>query len=64
VDGQIGTGNTDATGVLEELHRQKFKGVMALEYEAGSSAQKLIDDLKQSISFFDTTAQEITASKK
>jgi len=37
---------------------------MALEYEAVSSGQKLIDDLKQSISFFDKTAQEITAFKK
>jgi sugar phosphate isomerase/epimerase len=54
-----GTGLTDVKGMLAELQRQKFHGVFSMEYE-GPSGEQLINELKQSIAFFDQTAAQLT----
>jgi sugar phosphate isomerase/epimerase len=61
-DVPLGTGISDAKGMLEELRRQNFKGVFSLEYESGGG-QQLIDDLKKSVEFFDKAAKEIAEGK-
>ena len=53
-----GTGKSDARGMLEELHRQGFKGYFSIEYEHGSVAE-LDKDLPLCIAFFDKTMAEL-----
>ncbi len=55
-----GTGQGDARGQLSELHRQGFKGVVAIEYEHGS-VEDLMENLPKCIRFFDATAAELAA---
>ena len=45
------------TAVLEELHRQGFKGVMSIEYEHDSP--KLMDDVAECLAFVEKTAKAI-----
>ena len=54
-----GTGRSNVEGMLEEMHRQDFKGVFSIEYERGSG-QQLLDDLRQSIAVFDRDAAELS----
>jgi sugar phosphate isomerase/epimerase len=58
VDQPWGTGDCDAKGILEELHRQGFRGVISLEYESGSGAE-LEANAKKCVEFFDKTAAAI-----
>jgi sugar phosphate isomerase/epimerase len=53
-----GTGDGDARGVLEELKRQNFKGVILVEYEDGSGAE-LEANVRKCIEWFDRTAVEL-----
>jgi sugar phosphate isomerase/epimerase len=53
-----GTGLTDVKGMLGELQRQKFRGVFSMEYE-GPAGEQLINELKQSIVFFDQTVANL-----
>lgn len=53
-----GTGSGDARGVLEEAKRQNFKGLIAIEYEAGSG-QELVDNVRKCVEWFDQTAKEL-----
>jgi sugar phosphate isomerase/epimerase len=53
-----GTGDCDARGILQELHDQHFRGVISLEYEAGSGAE-LEENAKKCVAFFDRTAAEL-----
>lgn len=57
-----GTGGTDVKGMMAELHRQKFEGVFSMEYE-GAAPAGLIDELKQSIVFFDREAGKLAEGK-
>ena len=51
-DVPYGKGQTDIKGMLAELKRQNFHGVFSMEYEP-VAGQQLIDDLKESIVYFD-----------
>jgi sugar phosphate isomerase/epimerase len=54
-----GTGKGDARAMLAELHRQGFKGMIAIEYE--HITPDLMADLAKCIAFFDQVAAELTA---
>lgn len=54
-----GTGQGDARGMLEELQRQNFKGVILLEYESGSG-KELEENAAKCLAFFDSTARDLT----
>ncbi len=56
-----GTGKTDVRGMLDELHRQKYQGYFSMEYEVGkeTSQDDLINQLRQSITYFDNEAKRI-----
>lgn len=53
-----GTGECNARGMLEELKRQKFRGVFSVEYESTSGAE-LVRNVAKSIDFFSRTAREL-----
>jgi sugar phosphate isomerase/epimerase len=53
-DVPLGTGKADYAAVLREIRRQKFRGVMAVEYEHDSD--KLMDELAECIAFVEKTA--------
>lgn len=57
-----GTGDCDARGILNELHRQGFRGLINVEYETGSGAA-LEQNVTKCIEFFDRTAREILLRK-
>ncbi len=62
IDQPWGTGTANARGILEELKRQGFKGVISLEYETGSGAE-LEANAAKCIAWFDATARELAAKK-
>lgn len=53
-----GTGRTDVQGMLAELQRQKFHGVLSMEYESPGGEQ-LVNELQQSIVYFDRTVANL-----
>jgi len=55
-----GTGQSDAAGLLRELRRQGFQGLVAIEYENGAGAE-LEANVARCIRFFDDTARALTA---
>jgi sugar phosphate isomerase/epimerase len=57
-----GTGEGNARGILEELHRQGFKGVVAVEYESGSGPE-LEANVAKCIIWFDSVARELAAKR-
>lgn len=58
-----GTGANNARAMLQELHRQGFKGVISLEYETGEGAE-LEKNAAKCIAFFDSVAKDLAAGKK
>ena len=63
IDRPWGLGAGDARGMLEELARQGFRGVISLEYEHGSG-EPLERDAARCVAFFDAAAREIAARTK
>ena len=59
VDRPWGTGKGDARGMLAELQRQKFKGLINVEYEDGAGPV-LEANVARCIEFFDNTARELS----
>ncbi|HUT14359.1 MAG TPA: sugar phosphate isomerase/epimerase family protein [Thermoguttaceae bacterium] len=57
-DVPLGTGLADYAGVLKELKRQGFRGVMSLEYEHDSP--KLLEEVAQCLAFVEKTAGELS----
>jgi len=55
-----GAGKSDARGILVELKRQAFQGLISIEYENGSGAE-LEQNVAKCIAFFDQAAREISA---
>jgi sugar phosphate isomerase/epimerase len=49
-----GTGVSDAPGMLRELKRQGFRGIVSIEYE--HNTPRLVDDVGQCVAFFYRTA--------
>ena len=58
LDQPWGTGTNDARAMLAELHRQGFRGVIAIEYETGQGAE-LEANVRKCIAFFDRVAGEL-----
>ena len=58
-DVPFGKGKTDIKGMMGELKRQKFQGVLSLEYESGATGEQLINELKECIAFFDREAAQL-----
>ncbi len=52
-----GTGKGDLGGILQELRRQQFKGLFAIEYEPYTPAS--FDKIAQCIAYFNRTATEL-----
>jgi len=57
-----GTGDGDARGMLTELKRQGFRGLICIEYENGEGAL-LEANVALCIAYFDQVASELAASK-
>jgi sugar phosphate isomerase/epimerase len=53
-----GTGKGDIAGILEEMHRQGFKGVFTIEYEPYRPEN--FEKIAQCIAFFDETAKKLS----
>lgn len=58
-----GTGKSDAAGILKELKRQGFQGLIHVEYENGSGAE-LEANVARCIRWFDATARELLDGKQ
>jgi sugar phosphate isomerase/epimerase len=58
-----GTGANNARGMLAELHRQGFRGVISIEYETGAG-KELEDNVRKCIAFFDQVAAEMLKAGK
>jgi len=54
-----GTGKGDARGMLAELKRQGFRGLVSLEYEDGEG-KAVEEDAARCIAFFDETARALS----
>jgi sugar phosphate isomerase/epimerase len=62
IDRPWGTGEGNAKAMLEELHRQGFKGLISIEYETGSGPE-LEANVAKCIAWFDAAAREVAAKK-
>lgn len=60
IDQPWGTGKNHARHMLEELHRQRFRGVVSIEYETGEG-EELEANVRKCIAFFDEVARELVA---
>ena len=60
VDKPWGTGKGDARAMLRELRRQRFRGLIDVEYEDGAGPA-LEANVARCIAFFDDTARELWA---
>ena len=58
-----GTGKCNARAMLEELWRQRFHGVIAVEYETGKG-KELEANVGKCIEFFDATAKELVGKPR
>ncbi|MBL8762268.1 MAG: sugar phosphate isomerase/epimerase, partial [Phycisphaerae bacterium] len=58
LDRPWGTGHADAGAMMRELVRQKFKGVVLVEYE-NTEGKELEENVRKCITFFDSAAAEI-----
>lgn len=54
-----GTGKCNIRGMLQELHRQKFRGIFGIEYD--QRAPNLMSDIRQCIAYFDQVVGGLTA---
>jgi len=61
LDSPWGTGKSDARGILAELARQRFRGLIDVEYENGTG-EELEKNVARCIDFFDRTARELAGS--
>jgi len=57
-DVPLGTGVANYTDVLKELKRQKYQGLMAVEYEHDSP--KLVEEVAECLAFVEKTAKELS----
>ncbi len=58
-----GLGKSDARGILTELKRQRFRGLISVEYENGTGAE-LEANVARCIAWFDETAKELAGTKQ
>ncbi len=55
-----GTGQANFDGILEELHRQNFKGVFSIEYE--HNWENNVPEIRQCVAYFDKVAGKLNPS--
>jgi sugar phosphate isomerase/epimerase len=56
----FGTGKSDMRGIFQELRRQRFRGVLGIEYgQRGPGSEA---EIAQSVAFIDKVAQELAAT--
>lgn len=60
-DVPLGTGVANMEGVLAELHRQQFKGVLTIEYE--HDTDQLENDVAACLAFVEKTATKLLSQK-
>ncbi|MDZ7616189.1 MAG: TIM barrel protein [Patescibacteria group bacterium] len=53
----FGTGNGDTRGVIRELHRQRFRGLIGIEYSRAPSGSEA--EIAQCVTFFEKVCQEL-----
>lgn len=58
----FGTGKADIRGILKELHRQRFRGILGIEYDQG--AQDIEAEIGQCVAFFDKAAQQLPENRE
>ena len=58
-----GMGKSDARGILAELKRQGFRGLISVEYESGAGPE-LEANVARCIGWFDETAKELASAKQ
>ena len=63
VDVPWGTGKSDARGILAELKRQGFRGLISVEYETGAGTE-VEQSVAKCIAFFDQAARELAGPSK
>jgi sugar phosphate isomerase/epimerase len=63
VDVPWGTGKSDARGILAELKRQEFRGLISVEYETGAG-EEVERNVARCVAFFDQTARELSGPSK
>lgn len=56
-DAPFGQGKSDIKGMMAELKRQNFHGVLSLEYESGAAGEQLVSEVAECIAFFDRVAR-------
>jgi len=56
----FGTGKSDIRGILTELRRQRFRGVLGIEY--GQRTPDSEAEIAQSVAYIDKVAQELAAT--
>ena len=56
----FGTGKSDIRGIMKELHRQRFQGVLGIEY--GQRTPDSEAEIAQCVTYFDKVAQELAAT--
>src|SRR6185295_17995036 len=61
IDVPWGSGKSDAHGILAELKRQDFHGLIDVEYEDGAG-EALEQNVAKCIAFLDATAREFSSS--
>lgn len=57
----FGTGNCDIRGIMKELVRQQFKGVIGIEY--GQRSPNGEAEIAQCVAFFDKVCQELAGAR-
>ena len=63
VDVAWGTGKSDARGILAELRRQEFRGLISVEYETGAGVE-VERSVARCVAFFDQVARELSGPSK
>ena len=56
-----GTGKGDVKGILQEMHRQRFKGLFAVEYEY--NWENSLPDIRQCVEYFNKAASELRTER-
>jgi sugar phosphate isomerase/epimerase len=57
----FGTGECDIRGMLKELKRQRFRGVLGIEYGRRSESHEA--EIAQCVAYFEKVSQELAATK-
>jgi len=57
----LGEGKANCRGLLKELHRQGYKGIMAIEYERGNPTPAHQECMVKNVAFVESVAKELSS---